>query len=206
MNHTDNYLPADTLAASQPITNPTLIAQLIEADTQAQENQPMNDTTKEETPQLGDEIASLGLALFSSLMPLINRMVEQKFAEMVDSAKTLNMLNETMEAKISEQIAHAINQHEYTYDHDDYDRYDRRIDELESQLEGLPSEDKFEKMVKRAANDALEEFDLDEKISDALDNYDMSSKIDDALSDREDIVTVDGLAEALRHVSIKMMG
>ncbi len=164
----------------------------------------MNDTTKEETPQLGDEIASLGLALFSSLMPLINRMVEQKFAEMVDSAKTLNMLNETMEAKISEQIAHAINQHEYTYDHDDYDRYDRRIDEMESQLEGLPSEDKLKNMVKRAANAALEDFDLDDKIRDALDNYDMDDKITEALDNREDIVTIDTLKDALRGVSISL--
>ena len=118
-NHTDNYLPADT---GEPITNPAQIVALIEADTAAQESQPMNTETS--TPStsppstLRDDVSALAMALTGAFMPIINRIVEKKFAQLVENHRTLALMDESMTARVVELINTRMEDHEREYDHD----------------------------------------------------------------------------------------
>lgn len=219
-NHTDNYLPADSIARTiidNPITNPTLITQLIEADTQAQENQPMNmplnltpgeqavldQINKQNTLTPADDVTALAMALMGGLMPIINRMVETKFAALVANHHTLKQMDENMEQFISDMIEERITSHASEYDHDEFERAVSVIDNsLDDKIERAISDYDFSDQINNAI-DAYD-FDFSDRISEAIDDYDMSDKINDALEDSEKIVTTDGLAEALRNVTIRL--
>ncbi len=192
------------------LTNPIEIIALIEADTQAQENQPMND--KEDKPTAptpephpyADSLSAIFDAIFTLITPRIEAMVEEKVTRILSTKATLHVLDETLKEQISEQIGRAMDAHLYEYDHDVYGRYDRRLDGIESTLENMPSEETIRDMAETAAINALEDFDMTEKIEEALDNYDMDDKLTEALDNREDIVTVDTLRDALSNVTINM--
>jgi hypothetical protein len=130
-------------------TNPAEIAALIEADAQAQENQAMNltptpapaptpaPTPEQKTLTPADDVTTLAMALMGGLMPIINRMVEQRFAALVENAATMRLLDETTTDKIIELINQRMDDHERSYDHEQYDDYDRTLDRLSSDVEDL---------------------------------------------------------------------
>ncbi len=131
-------------------TNPAEIAALIEADAQAQENQAMNNEATTPTPEPtttpaleqktltpADDVTTLAMALMGGLMPIINRMVEQRFAALVENAATMRLLDETTTDKIIELINQRMDDHERSYDHEQYDDYDRTLDRLSSDVEDL---------------------------------------------------------------------
>ncbi len=145
-------------------TNPAEIAALIEADAQAQENQAMNNEATTPTPEPtttpapeqktltpADDVTTLAMALMGGLMPIINRMVEQRFAALVENAATMRLLDETTTDKIIELINQRMDDHENTYDHEQYDDYDRTLDRLSSDVEDLerntPDRDAVQEMV-----------------------------------------------------------
>lgn len=155
-------------------TNPAEIAALIEADAQAQENQAMNNeattpTPEPKEPQIGDEIAALGLHMFDGLMPLINRIVEAKFAQLVENAATMRLLDETTTDKIIELINQRMDDHERSYDHEQYDDYDRTLDRLSSDVEDLERNTLDRDAVGEMVSDYLSE-NLSDEVNNLLQN------------------------------------
>lgn len=149
-------------------TNPAEIAALIEADAQAQENQAMNLSptpapapTPEPATTLtpADDVTTLAMALMGGLMPIINRMVEQRFAALVENAATMRLLDETTTDKIIELINQRMDDHERSYDHDQYDQYDRTLDALSEEINEVsrntPDRDAVGEMVSDYLNENL---------------------------------------------------
>ncbi len=161
-------------------TNPAEIAALIEADAQAQENQAMNLTpapapTPEPTPEPttaptpADDVTTLAMALMGGLMPIINRMVEQRFAALVENAATMRLLDETTTDKIIELINQRMDDHERSYDHEQYDDYDRTLDRLSSDVEDLERNTLDRDVVQEIVGDYLNE-NLSDEVNNLLQN------------------------------------
>lgn len=163
-------------------TNPAEIAALIEADAQAQENQAMSLTptpapapTPEPTPEPtttltpADDVTTLAMALMGGLMPIINRMVEQRFAALVENAATMRLLDETTTDKIIELINQRMDDHERSYDHEQYDDYDRTLDRLSSDVEDLERNTLDRDAVGEMVSDYLNE-NLSDEINNLLQN------------------------------------
>jgi len=159
-------------------TNPAEIAALIEADAQAQENQAMNlnptpapAPTPEPTttPTPADDVTTLAMALMGGLMPIINRMVEQRFAALVENAATMRLLDETTTDKIIELINQRMDDHERSYDHEQYDDYDRTLDRLSSDVEDLERNSTDRDAVQEMVSDYLNE-NLSDEVNNLLQN------------------------------------
>lgn len=163
-------------------TNPAEIAALIEADAQAQENQTMNliltpapaptpEPTPEPTttPTPADDVTTLAMALMGGLMPIINRMVEQRFAALVENAATMRLLDETTTDKIIELINQRMDDHERSYDHEQYDDYDRTLDRLSSDVEDLERNTLDRDAVGEMVSDYLSE-NLSDEVNNLLQN------------------------------------
>jgi hypothetical protein len=163
-------------------TNPAEIAALIEADAQAQENQTMNNeaTTptpeptptpapEQKTPTPADDVTTLAMALMGGLMPIINRMVEQRFAALVENAATMRLLDETTTDKIIELINQRMDDHERSYDHEQYDDYDRTLDRLSSDVEDLERNTLDRDAVGEMVSDYLNE-NLSDEVNNLLQN------------------------------------
>lgn len=153
-------------------TNPAEIAALIEADAQAQENQTMNLNPTPEpttTPTPADDVTTLAMALMGGLMPIINRMVEQRFAALVENAATMRLLDETTTDKIIELINQRMDDHERSYDHEQYDDYDRTLDRLSSDVEDLERNTLDRDAVGEMVSDYLNE-NLSDEVNNLLQN------------------------------------
>ena len=164
-------------------TNPAEIAALIEADAQAQENQAMNlNPTPAPTPEPtttpapeqktltpADDVTTLAMALMGGLMPIINRMVEQRFAKLVENSATMRLLDETTTDKIIELINQRMDDHERSYDHEQYDDYDRTLDRLSSDVEDLERNSTDRDAVQEMVSDYLSE-NLSDEINNLLQN------------------------------------
>lgn len=172
----------DTQTTITITTNPAEIAALIEADAQAQENQAMNLTpapapapTPEPTPEPtttptpADDVTTLAMALMGGLMPIINRMVEQRFAALVENAATMRLLDETTTDKIIELINQRMDDHERSYDHEQYDDYDRTLDRLSSDVEDLERNSTDRDAVGEMVSDYLNE-NLSDEVNNLLQN------------------------------------
>lgn len=163
-------------------TNPAEIAALIEADAQAQENQAMNNEATTPTPEPtttpaleqktltpADDVTTLAMALMGGLMPIINRMVEQRFAALVENAATMRLLDETTTDKIIELINQRMDDHERSYDHEQYDDYDRTLDRLSSDVEDLERNTLDRDAVGEMVSDYLSE-NLSDEVNNLLQN------------------------------------
>lgn len=166
-------------------TNPAEIAALIEADAQAQENQTMNLTPtpaptptpeptttpapEQKTLTPADDVTTLAMALMGGLMPIINRMVEQRFAALVENAATMRLLDETTTDKIIELINQRMDDHERSYDHEQYDDYDRTLDRLSSDVEDLERNTLDRDAVGEMVSDYLNE-NLSDEVNNLLQN------------------------------------
>ncbi len=158
-------------------TNPAEIAALIEADAQAQENQTMNlnptpapaPTPEPKAPTPADDVTTLAMALMGGLMPIINRMVEQRFAALVENAATMRLLDETTTDKIIELINQRMDDHERSYDHEQYDDYDRTLDRLSSDVEDLERNTLDRDAVGEMVSDYLGEH-LSDEVNNLLQN------------------------------------
>ncbi len=163
-------------------TNPAEIAALIEADAQAQENQAMNNEATTPTPEPtttpaleqktltpADDVTTLAMALMGGLMPIINRMVEQRFAALVENAATMRLLDETTTDKIIELINQRMDDHERSYDHEQYDDYDRTLDRLSSDVEDLERNALDRDAVGEMVSDYLSE-NLSDEVNNLLQN------------------------------------
>ena len=153
-------------------TDPNQIAALIEADIQAQENQAMNLNPTPEpttTPTPADDVTTLAMALMGGLMPIINRMVEQRFAALVENAATMRLLDETTTDKIIELINQRMDDHERSYDHEQYDDYDRTLDRLSSDVEDLERNTLDRDAVGEMVSDYLSE-NLSDEVNNLLQN------------------------------------
>jgi hypothetical protein len=163
-------------------TNPAEIAALIEADAQAQENQAMNNEATTPTPEPtttpaleqktltpADDVTTLAMALMGGLMPIINRMVEQRFAALVENAATMRLLDETTTDKIIELINQRMDDHERSYDHEQYDDYDRTLDRLSSDVEDLERNTLDRDAVGEMVSDYLGEH-LSDEVNNLLQN------------------------------------
>ena len=153
-------------------TDPNQIAALIEADIQAQENQAMNLNPTPEpttTPTPADDVTTLAMALMGGLMPIINRMVEQRFAALVENAATMRLLDETTTDKIIELINQRMDDHERSYDHEQYDDYDRTLVRLSSDVEDLERNTLDRDAVGEMVSDYLNE-NLSDEVNNLLQN------------------------------------
>lgn len=153
-------------------TDPNQIAALIEADIQAQENQAMNLNPTPEpttTPTPADDVTTLAMALMGGLMPIINRMVEQRFAALVENAATMRLLDETTTDKIIELINQRMDDHERSYDHEQYDDYDRTLVRLSSDVEDLERNTLDRDAVGEMVSDYLSE-NLSDEVNNLLQN------------------------------------
>jgi hypothetical protein len=167
-------------------TNPAEIAALIEADAQAQENQAMNNEATTPTPEptttpaleqktltpadaTRRDVTTLAMALMGGLMPIINRMVEQRFAALVENAATMRLLDETTTDKIIELINQRMDDHERSYDHEQYDDYDRTLDRLSSDVEDLERNTLDRDAVGEMVSDYLGEH-LSDEVNNLLQN------------------------------------
>jgi hypothetical protein len=184
--HTDTYIPADTLVIQpkenppMPINNPTPIPA------------PAQPAPTPEWTAVMSQFDAMFSAVVKYATPLIDRMVEEKFAALVASHHTLKQMDENMEQYINDMISEKISDHCGEYDHEAYERV---VSEVDNNLDDR-------------IDSALDNYDFSDKIERAIDDYDFDfeNKISDAISDSETIVTTDGLAEALRHVSIRLVG
>jgi hypothetical protein len=177
----------DTQTTITITTNPAEIAALIEADAQAQENQTMNNGTTTLPPDLLSatyqektapapewvEVMSQFDAMFSAVVkyatPLIERMVEQRFAKLVENSATMRLLDETTTDKIIELINQRMDDHERSYDHEQYDDYDRTLDRLSSDVEDLERNSTDRDAVQEMVSDYLNE-NLSDEVNNLLQN------------------------------------
>jgi hypothetical protein len=208
--HTDTYLPADTLVI-QPKENPPMNKPLIltpgeQALLDAIHNPaPAKPAPTPEWTAVMSQFDAMFSAVVKYATPLIDRMVEEKFAALVASHHTLKQMDENMEQYISDMISEKISDHCGEYDHEAYERVVSEVDNnLDDKIDSALDNYDFSDKIERAIDDY--DFNFESRISEAIDDYDMTDKINDAISDSETIVTTDGLAEALRHVSIRLVG
>ena len=149
----------------------------IEATTQ--ENQVTEATTNTMTlnPPEWTQVLSQFDALFSAVLkyaePHIERVVEKKIADAL--AKHVEALRDIATEIAEEAVQTAMSDHTTEYDHDDYDDISNGLDEK--------------------INDAIYDYDMDDKIKDslssALEDVDLEDKIKDAIRDMTFNVSVD---------------
>lgn len=116
-----------------------------------------------------DDVTTLAMALMGGLMPIINRMVEQRFAALVENAATMRLLDETTTDKIIELINQRMDDHERSYDHEQYDDYDRTLDRLSSDVEDLERNTLDRDAVGEMVSDYLNE-NLSDEVNNLLQN------------------------------------
>jgi cytochrome P450 len=149
----------------------------IEATTQ--ENQVTEATTNTMTlnPPEWTQVLSQFDALFSAVLkyaePHIERVVEKKIADAL--AQHIDAVRDVAREIAEEVATQTLEDHTTEYDHDDYDDISNGLDEK--------------------INDAIYDYDMDDKIRDslisALEDVDLEDKIKDALRDMTFNVSVD---------------
>ncbi len=121
------------------------------------------------TPTPADDVTTLAMALMGGLMPIINRMVEQRFAALLENAATMRLLDDTTTAKIIELINQRMADHEHEYDHEQYDNYDQTLDRLSSDVEDLERNALDRDAVGEMVSDYLSEH-LSDEVNNLLQN------------------------------------
>jgi len=189
----DNYLPADI--TTTPITNPVEITAIMEADA-AKDDKPTNPGP-EQHPQ-ADQAIALTDALVALITPLIERMVEKKFAALVQNHNTLSHMDESLIDKMWEVANTAVENHEQDKAHPEEDDVTSRVeDTIETYLRrnhGFVTEDKVNDIV----SEAIEQHEYDT-------NHMAEHEIDDKL---ENFISTDNIeeyvVEALKVVEFKI--
>ena len=130
-----------------------------------QENQVTEATMTLTTPQPTD--------LLQSLMKLLDEHIEKKIADAL--AQHIDAVRDAAREIAEEVATQTLEDHTTEYDHDDYDDMSNGLDEK--------------------INDAIYDYDMDEKIRDslssALEDVDLEDKIKDAIRDMTFNVSVD---------------
>ena len=107
------------------------------------------------------------------------------------------------EAKIEEIVERQLSEHRSDYDHEYIHSFDSRLEDVETQLEHQPDEDRIIRIAQEAVRDVIDEV-IDERVESAisseLDNYDISDKIEEYLGDNN-YITAENLREARIHLA-----
>ena len=145
-------------------------------DTTNQTN-PIDDLhiTMEDAPTQTNEtpLPLKELGLLGDLMRILTRhvetLVDQRFAALVESHKTLALMDENMRDAITEMIDDRIGDHEAGFEH-------KNDDDIESEVSNH-----VEYFLRQGKHQFITERELSEKVSDVLDEI-LSDRINDALS------------------------
>lgn len=136
---------------------------------------PMPITMVEETNEAPMPLRELGV--LGDLMRILTRhvetLVDQRFAALVESHKTLALMDENMKDAITEMIDDAIET-----------ALDRHTDDSPHHSEGdieSTVSDHFEYLIRQGNHELVTERQLSEKVGDVLDEI-LSDRINDALS------------------------
>lgn len=133
----------------------------IEATNQENQVNEATNTMTLTTPQPTD--------LLQSLMKLLDEHIEKKVTEAL--AKHVEALRDIATEIAEDVVQTAMSDHTNEYDHDDYDRTVGNMGDI--------------------INDAIYDYDFDDKINDALRSYDMEDKIKDTIRDMTFSVSVE---------------
>ena len=125
-------------------------------------------TQTNETPLPLKELVLLG-DLMRILTRHVETLVDQRFAALVESHKTLALMDENMRDAITEMIDDKIGEHEYDKDH-------KNDADIESEVGSH-----VEYFLRQGDHQFVTERELSEKVSDVLDEI-LSDRINDALS------------------------
>jgi hypothetical protein len=99
--------------------------------------------------------------LLQNLMKLLDEHIEKKIADAL--AKHLDAVRDVAREVANEVAEAVLTEHTDEYDHDDYDRAYSNLDQI--------------------INDAIYDYDFDDKVADAISSFDMEDKIKDTIRD-----------------------
>lgn len=146
-------------------TNPTPIDDLhitMEEDTNTPPTQP-------EAPPLPLQDYALMASLIRTFTKHIETLVDQRFAALVESHKTLALMDESMRDAITEMLDDRVCAHEQDHEH-------KTDDDIESEVSNH-----VEYYLRQGDHQFITERELNEKVSDVLDEI-LQDRINDALS------------------------
>ena len=125
----------------------------------------MQETAKPEAPALPMQDYALMASLISTFTKHIETLVDQRFAALVESHKTLKLMDEEMQLAIANLIDDRIHEHESDKDHFDEGEIEYHVDHQIRNSSEIVSEKRVEEIV----SDALDEI-LEDRVRDLLSN------------------------------------
>lgn len=126
------------------------------------------NTPTNETPLPVHDYALMA-SLINTFTKHIERIVDQRFAALVESHQTMKLMDESMRDAITEMIDDKIGEHEYDKDH-------KNDADIESEVGSH-----VEYFLRQGDHQFVTERELSEKVSDVLDEI-LSDRINEALS------------------------
>lgn len=135
---------------------------------QALEQAKQDDTPTNETPLPLKELGLLG-DLMRILTRHVETLVDQRFAALVESHKTLALMDESMRDAITEMIDDRIDDHESSHEH-------KNDEDIETEVSNH-----VEYFLRQGKHQFVTERELREKVSDVLDEI-LEERLNDALS------------------------
>lgn len=143
-------------------TNNTPLPITMEEDTNTPPTQP-------EAPPLPLQDYALMASLIRTFTKHIETLVDQRFAALVESHKTLALMDENMQLAIANLIDDRIHEHEQDHEH-------KTDDDIESEVSNH-----VDYYMRQGDHQFITERELNEKVSDVLDEI-LEDRINDALN------------------------
>ena len=163
----------DTTNQTNPIDDLHVTMEEDEAMFALEQAQQDATPTPPEAPPLPLQDYALMASLIRTFTKHIETLVDQRFAALVESHKTLALMDESMRDAITEMIDDKIGEHEYDKDH-------KNDDDIESEVSNH-----VEYFLRQGDHQFITERELSEKVSDVLDEV-----LEDRVRDVIDNATV----------------
>lgn len=138
-------------------------------------NNPLNITMHEDTTNPTNETPlpvhdyALMASLINTFTKHIERIVDQRFAALVESHQTMKLMDENMQLAIANLIDDRIHEHESDHEH-------KNDEDIENEVSNH-----FDYYMRQGNHDFITERNLSEKVGDVLDEI-LNDRINDALS------------------------
>ena len=159
----------DTTNQANPIDDLHVTMEEDEAMFALEQAQQDATPTPPEAPPLPVHDYALMASLINTFTKHIERIVDQRFAALVESHRTLALMDESMRDAITEMIDDKIGEHESDHEH-------KNDDDIESEVSNH-----VEYFLRQGNHQFITERELGEKVSDVLDEI-LQDRINDALS------------------------
>ena len=128
-----------------------------------------NTPTPPEAPPLPVHDYALMASLINTFTKHIERIVDQRFAALVESHQTMKLMDDNMQLAIANLIDDRIHEHESDHEH-------KNDDDIESEVSNH-----VEYFLRQGNHQFITERELSEKVSDVLDEI-LEERLNDALS------------------------